>query len=358
MLFHFLHQLADEISVLNVFQYITFRTFLAFLTSFLVCWFFGPHFIKQLVRRQLKQVIREDGPERHLTKIGIPTMGGWLILFSVIITSLFWADWSNPLVVALLLITLLFGFIGYWDDHLKISHCSSRGLSMRMRLLLEFAASALIIGVLIQWFDFSTQVSVPIFKNINFDLGWLYLLFSCFVIVGCANAVNLTDGLDGLAIAPIIIATGTYLVLAYVAGHARIADYLQVPFVPGAGELAPLAAMVVASGLGFLWYNFYPAQIIMGDVGSLGMGSFLGAMAVLTKNELLLVVIGGIFTMEALSVITQVVCFKLTGKRVFKMAPIHHHFELKGIDETKIVVRFWIISILLAVLGLSTLKLR
>ena len=358
MLFHFLHQLADEISVLNVFQYITFRTFLAFLTSFLVCWFFGPYFIKQLVRRQLKQVIREDGPERHLTKVGTPTMGGWLVLFSVMITSLFWANWFNPLVAALLLITVVFGLIGYWDDHLKISRDSSQGLSMRMRLFLEFAVSALIIGSLVQWFDFSTQVSVPIFKNINFDLGWFYLLFSCFVIVGCANGVNLTDGLDGLAIAPIIIATGTYLILAYVAGHARIAEYLQVPFVPGAGELAPLAAMVVAAGLGFLWYNFYPAQIIMGDVGSLGMGSFLGAMAVLTKNELLLVIIGGIFTLETLSVITQVICFKLTGKRVFKMAPIHHHFELKGIDETKIVVRFWIISILLAVLGLSTLKLR
>ena len=358
MLFHFLHQLADKISVLNVFQYITFRTFLAFLTSFFVCWFFGPYFIKQLVRRQLKQVIREDGPKRHFTKMGTPTMGGWLVLFSIIITSLFWADWSNPLVISLLLITFIFGFIGYWDDHLKISHHSSRGLSMQTRLLLEFTVSALIIGGLIQWFDFSTQVSVPIFKNINFDLGWFYLLFSCFVIVGCANAVNLTDGLDGLAIAPIIIATGTYLILAYVAGHARIAEYLQIPFVPGAGELAPLAAMVVAAGLGFLWYNFYPAQIIMGDVGSLGMGSFLGTMAVLTKNELLLAVIGGIFTLEALSVITQVICFKLTGKRVFKMAPIHHHFELKGVDETKIVVRFWIISILLAVLGLSTLKLR
>ena len=353
-----MYQLADEISVLNVFQYITFRTFLAFLTSFLVCWFLGPYFIKQLVRRQLKQVIREDGPERHLTKMGTPTMGGWLVLFSIMITSLFWANWFNPLVVALLLITLIFGLIGYWDDHLKISHHSSQGLSMRMRLFLEFTVSALIIGGLVEWFGFSTQISVPIFKNINFDLGWFYLLFSCFVIVGCANAVNLTDGLDGLAIAPIIIATGTYLILAYVAGHARIAEYLQVPFVPGAGELAPLAAMVVAAGLGFLWYNFYPAQIIMGDVGSLGMGSFLGAMAVLTKNELLLVVIGGIFTLEALSVITQVICFKLTGKRVFRMAPIHHHFELKGIDETKIVVRFWIISILLAVLGLSTLKLR
>ena len=358
MLFQWLYQFANEFSVFNVFQYITFRTFLAFLTSFLVCWFFGPHFIKQLVRRQLKQVIREDGPERHLKKVGTPTMGGWLVLFSVMVTSLLWADLSNPLVIALLLITITFGLIGYWDDHLKIVHKSSQGLSMRTRLLLEFMISALIIGCLVQWFDFSTQVAIPIFKNINFDLGWFYLIFSCFVIVGCANAVNLTDGLDGLAIAPIIIATGTYLILAYVAGHARIAEYLQVPFVPGAGELTPLAAMVVAAGLGFLWYNFYPAQIIMGDVGSLGMGGFLGTMAVLTKNELLLVIVGGIFTLEALSVITQVACFKLTGKRMFKMAPIHHHFELKGIDETKIVVRFWIISILLAVLSLSTLKLR
>lgn len=358
MLFQWLYQFAGEVSVFNVFQYITFRTFLAFLTSFFVCWFFGPYFIKQLVRRQLKQVIREDGPERHLKKVGTPTMGGWLVLFSVMITSFLWADLSNPLVMALLLISISFGLIGYWDDHLKIIHKSSQGLSMRMRLLLESMISALIIGCLVQWFDFSTQVAIPIFKNVNFDLGWFYLLFSCFVIVGCANAVNLTDGLDGLAIAPIIIATGTYLILAYVAGHVRIAEYLQVPFVPGAGELAPLAAMVVAAGLGFLWYNFYPAQIIMGDVGSLSMGGFLGTIAVLTKNELLLAIIGGIFTLETLSVITQVTCFKLTGKRIFKMAPIHHHFELKGIDETKIVVRFWIISILLAVLGLSTLKLR
>ena len=358
MLFYWLHRLADEVSVLNVFQYITFRTFVAFLTSFSVCWCLGPYFIKQLVRRQLKQVIRDDGPKTHLKKVGTPTMGGWLVLFSIFLTALLWADLFNPLVIALLCITFSFGLIGYWDDHLKVSHKSSHGFSMQMRLFLEFMVSALVIFSLIQWFDFSTQVSVPIFKNINFDMGWLYLLFACCVIVGCANAVNLTDGLDGLAIAPIIIATGTYLILAYVAGHVRIAEYLQMPYVPGSGELAPLAAMVVASGLGFLWYNFYPAQVIMGDVGSLGMGGFLGTMAVLTKNELLLMVIGGIFTVEALSVIAQVLSFKLTGKRVFKMAPLHHHFELKGIDETKIVVRFWIISILLAVLSLSTLKLR
>ena len=358
MLFQWLQRLADEFSVLNVFQYITFRTFVAFLTSFFVCWFSGPYFIKQLVRRQLKQVIREDGPKAHLKKVGTPTMGGWLVLFSILMTSLLWADWSNPLVLALLCITFSFGLIGYWDDYLKVAHKSSQGFSMQMRLLLEFTISATVIFCLVHWFDFSTQVSVPIFKKINFDLGWFYLLFSCCVIVGCANAVNLTDGLDGLAIAPIIIATGTYLILSYVAGHVRIAEYLQIQYVPGSGELAPLAAMVVAAGLGFLWYNFYPAQVIMGDVGSLGMGGFLGTIAVLTKNELLLMVVGGIFTVEALSVIAQVLSFKLTGKRVFKMAPLHHHFELKGVDETKIVVRFWIVSILLAVLSLSTLKLR
>ncbi len=358
MFFQWLYQFSDTVSVLNVFQYITFRTFLSFLTAFSIAWFLGPYFIKQMTGRKFKQVIREDGPETHFKKVGTPTMGGWLVLFSVMVASLLWANWSNPLVLALLLITFSFGLIGYWDDHLKISNNSSKGLSGKARLFLEFLISALIIVALIQWFDFSTQVSVPIFKNVNFNLGWFYVLFSCCVIVGCANAVNLTDGLDGLAIAPIIIATGTYLILAYVAGHVRIAEYLQIPFVPGAGELAPLAAMVVAAGLGFLWYNFYPAQIIMGDVGSLSMGSFLGTMAVLTKNELLLTIIGGIFTLEALSVITQVICFKLTGKRIFRMAPIHHHFELKGIDETKIVVRFWIISILLAVLSLSTLKLR
>ena len=358
MLYHWLHGLSEDISVFNVFRYITFRTFISFLTAFFVCWWSAPYFIRFFLRRQVGQSIREDGPETHLKKAGTPTMGGVFVIFSIIVSALLWADLLNAYVLALLLVTVSFGLVGYIDDQLKISKKNSAGLSGRVRLFLEFLIAGSVVTALILWTDFPTTVTVPFFKNVVFDLGYFYVVFAALVIVGCANAVNLTDGLDGLAIAPIIIASGTYLLLSYVAGHVKIAEYLQIPHVAGSGELAPVAAMVVASGLGFLWFNSYPAQVFMGDIGSLGLGGFLGTMAVLTKNELLLLLIGGVFVAEALSVITQVVSFKLTGKRVFRMAPIHHHFELKGVDEPKLIVRFWIISILLAVLSLSTLKLR
>jgi phospho-N-acetylmuramoyl-pentapeptide-transferase len=358
MLYQWLFSLSDHVSAFNVFRYITFRTFVAFFTGFLVCWVSGPFFIRSLVAKQMGQVIRDDGPQSHKKKQGTPTMGGGLILLGLIVPALLWTNLLDPLVWATLVITIGYAYIGYVDDSLKVSKKNTKGLPGKLRLFAEFAIAAGVIGVLIQHYGFSTIVNVPFLKNAGVDIGWWYLLFGPLVVVGCANAVNLTDGLDGLAIVPVIICATTLAVFAYIAGNAEIARYLNIPHIPGAGELTPLAGAMVAAGLGFLWYNTYPAQVFMGDVGSLSIGGFLGILAVLTKNELLLIVLGGVFVVEALSVITQVISFKLTGKRIFKMAPIHHHFELKGLTETKIIVRFWIISILLAILSLSTLKLR
>ncbi len=358
MLYQWLLSFADESVFFNVFRYISFRTFIAFLSSFLLCWMYGPTFIRRLVRKQVGQVVRDDGPQSHIKKTGTPTMGGGLIVISMLIPCILWANWQVPLVWACIVITLSFAAIGYIDDYLKIFRKNTKGLSGKLRLLLEFVVSMSVISILIHYYDFPTHLHFPFFKDLQFDLGWLYVPFAAFVIVGCANAVNLTDGLDGLAIVPIIIATATLAIISYLTGHYQFSEYLQIPFVSGAGELAPVAATVMAAGLGFLWYNTYPAQVFMGDVGSLGLGGFLGTMAVLSKNEILLALLGGIFVVEALSVIAQVASFKLTGKRVFRMAPIHHHFELKGVDEPKVIVRFWIIAILLAIISLSTLKLR
>ncbi len=358
MLYQWLYELSEYVSFFNVFRYITFRTFTSFVSAFIICWALGPRFIRGLINRQVGQRVREDGPQDHLKKEGTPTMGGGLILLGILAPTLLWVDIRNPLVFGVLFVTLGFGAVGYWDDYLKVSRKNVKGLSGRFRLFAEFLISLVAMGVLVYFEQTRSDLSIPFFKDVVFDLGWLYVPFACFVIVGSANAVNLTDGLDGLAIVPVIVCAGTFMLFSYIAGHYNIATYLAIPFVSGAGELTPMAACVVAAGLGFLWYNSYPAQVFMGDVGSLSLGGFLGVMAVLTKNELLFVLLGGIFVVEALSVMTQVVSFKLTGKRVFRMAPIHHHFELKGLDETKIIVRFWIISILLAVLSLSTLKLR
>jgi phospho-N-acetylmuramoyl-pentapeptide-transferase len=358
MLYHWLYSLSDKASVFNVFRYITFRTFISFFTAFLVCWLAGPFFIRRLVARQIGQSIREDGPQSHKKKAGTPTMGGGLILLGLVVPAVLWCNLLDPLVWAVIMVTLGFGYIGYIDDSLKVTKKNTKGLPGKLRLVSEFAIAASVVYVLIQQFGFSTIVNVPFFKNAGFDLGLWYVPFSAFVVVGCANAVNLTDGLDGLAIVPVIISAGTFAIFSYVAGNSQFAAYLNIPYIHGAGELTPLAGAMVAAGLGFLWFNTYPAQVFMGDVGSLSIGGFLGIMAILTKNELLLVVLGGVFVVEALSVITQVISFKTTGKRIFKMAPIHHHFELKGLTETKIIVRFWIISILLAILSLSTLKLR
>ena len=306
----------------------------------------------------MKQSIREDGPDSHLKKAGTPTMGGGLVLISILIPCFLWVDLFNPLLWAALSVTCGFALIGYIDDSMKVSQKNSNGLSGPMRLVCEFFISGITVVCLVYFYDFSTRLYMPFFKDWVWDLGFLYVPFASFIIVGCANSVNLTDGLDGLAIFPVIVCAATFAVFAYLAGHFTLAEYLQIPYIQGAGELAPFCAMVVAAGLGFLWFNSYPAQVFMGDVGSLGLGGFLGIMAVLTKNELLLALLGGIFVVEALSVISQVLLFKTTGKRIFKMAPIHHHFELKGLDESKIIIRFWIVSILLALLSISTLKLR
>jgi phospho-N-acetylmuramoyl-pentapeptide-transferase len=358
MLYRWLYSFTDQFSALNIFHYITFRTFISFFTAFFLCWILGPHFIERLKGKQVRQQIRDDGPQAHKKKQGTPTMGGGLILISTLIPCLLWADIFSPWVWGALIVTWGFGLIGYTDDHLKVSKKNTKGLSGKVRLLGEFLISGLVVTVLIYKFNLSTDLRIPFLKESIMNLGYFYAVFASLVIVGTANAVNLTDGLDGLAIVPVIICAGTLALLAYVTGHFQIAQYLQIPFMAGAGELAPVAATIVAAGLGFLWFNAYPAQVFMGDVGSLSLGGFLGIMAVLTHNEILMVLLGGVFVVEAISVITQVASFKLTGKRIFKMAPIHHHYELKGIDETKIIVRFWIISILLAVLSLASLKLR
>ncbi len=358
MLFHWLYSFTEDFSFLNIFRYITFRSFLSFFSAFFICLFLGPYFIRRLVGRQIGQSIRDDGPKSHFKKQGTPTMGGGLILIALTIVCLLWVDLFNPYVWATIFVTFGFALVGYTDDYMKVVSKSSKGLPGKIRLLCEFLICGLVIWWLMAQYGFSTELTVPFFKGLKFDLGLAYIPFACVVVVGAANAVNLTDGLDGLAIVPFMVAAGTLAIFAYVTGHYEIAEYLQIPFLKGAGELVPLSAAIIASGMGFLWFNSYPAQVFMGDVGSLSLGGFLGILAVLTKNEFLLVILGGVFVVEALSVITQVASFKLTGKRVFKMAPIHHHFELKGLDETKIIVRFWIIAILLAVFSLATLKLR
>lgn len=358
MLYQWLYSFADHSSIFNVFRYITVRTFISFFTSFFLCLIWGPVFIEKLKVMNFGQSIRDDGPQQHKKKAGTPTMGGWLVLLTALVPVLLWIDLKNPLVIAAVIITWGFGLIGYVDDYLKVSKKNSKGLSGKIRLVCEFLIAGVALFILIRYYSFSTVLSFPFIKQWVFDLGYFYIVVGSIVIVGTANAVNLTDGLDGLAIVPIVVSGITLSLFAYVAGHVTIANYLQIPHVAGAGELTPYAGAIIGAGLGFLWFNAYPAQMFMGDVGSLSLGGFLGTMAVLTKNEILMVLLGGIFVVEALSVITQVASFKMTGKRIFKMAPIHHHFELQGLSENKIIVRFWIISILLAVLSLASLKLR
>jgi phospho-N-acetylmuramoyl-pentapeptide-transferase len=359
MLYHLLYPLHTTFSVFNVFRYITFRTIYASLTAFFICFLLGPWMIKKLANMQVGQYIRDDGPKSHLDKAGTPTMGGTLIILSLTAAILLWSDLTNYYVWIVLFVIIGYGAIGFIDDYLMQVKKQSKGLSVRSKLLLQTLV-ALIAGYLVYSTpDFSTQVTIPFFKNIRPDFGWGYIIFAAFVIVGASNAVNLTDGLDGLAIGPVIIAAATYMIFAYVTGHVKIAGYLQINYVSGSGELTIFCGALAGAGLGFLWFNAYPAQIFMGDVGSLSLGAFLGTIAVITKQEILLVLVGGIFVIEALSVIFQVGFFKMTsGKRIFKMAPLHHHFELKGWPEPKVIVRFWIIAIALALLAMSTLKLR
>ena len=359
MIYHFLYPLHTTISGFNVFRYITFRTIYASVTAFLICFFLGPWVIRKLTMMQVGQYIREDGPESHFQKAGTPTMGGTLILFSVIVSTLLWTNLVNPYVWIVLLVTFGNGMIGFADDYLMQVKKRSKGLTARGKLILQVIV-ALITGLLVYSRpDFDTQVTVPFFKNIAPDLGWGYVLFAVLVIVGTSNAVNLTDGLDGLAIGPAIIVAVTYMVLAYVAGHIKIAEYLQINYVAGSAEITVFCGALAGAGFGFLWFNAYPAQVFMGDVGSLSLGAALGSVAVITKQEILLALVGGLFVVEALSVIFQVGYYKMThGRRIFKMAPLHHHFELKGWPEPKVIVRFWIIAIILALISMSTLKIR
>jgi len=358
VLYHLLYPLHTEYSVLYVFRYITFRTIYATITALLIAFMFGPWLIAALQRLQIGQSIRKVGPESHFVKEGTPTMGGALILLAIILPTLLWADLSNRYIWVTLLVTSGYGAIGFFDDYLKVIRKNSDGISARQKMFWQIVVATAAALLLYSGTGFETHLSVPFFKNLNPDLGVFYIPFAVVVMVGASNAVNLTDGLDGLAIGPTIVAAVTFLLLAYLAGNARLASYLQITGVPGAGELSVLCGAMIGAGLGFLWFNSYPAQVFMGDVGSLSLGGALGIIAVITKNEFLLVIIGGIFVIEALSVIVQVTSFRYCGRRVFRMAPIHHHFELKGWPEPKIIVRFWIISIILALIALSTLKLR
>jgi phospho-N-acetylmuramoyl-pentapeptide-transferase len=325
----------------------------------LICFFLGPYIIRKLSELQIGQFIQEDGPESHFSKSGTPTMGGILILFSVTLSTLLWGNLSNSYIWIILMVMIGYGAIGFLDDYMKVTKRQNLGLTARRKFFLQLAI-AFLASLLINWNpSFTTKVTIPFVKHLSPDLGPIYILFAMFVIVGTSNAVNLTDGLDGLAIGPVTIAAVTYIILAYVAGHVKIAEYLQINYVAGCGETAVVLGSIVGAGLGFLWYNTYPAQIFMGDVGSLPLGAVLGTVAVITKQEILLVLVGGLFVMETLSVILQVGFFKMTnGKRIFRMAPIHHHFELKGWPEPKVIVRFWIIAMILAMLSLSTLKIR
>jgi len=356
MLYNLLYPLHEQYSFFNLFQYITFRTVYALVTSLVLCWLMGPLFIRWLKSHQGKgQPIRNDGPQTHLIKQGTPTMGGVLILLSLSIATLLWADLTSAFIWLALLVTLGYGIIGWLDDYLKIIRRDPKGLAGRWKLIMQCLIGGIAAAGLMMITD--PIVDIPFF-NTQWDMGWFYPVFVLFVLVGSSNAVNLTDGLDGLAVAPTFMVASALAVVVYLAGHAKFSAYLMIPFVPGAGELAVFCGAVIGGCLGFLWYNTYPAQVFMGDVGALALGGALGFVACAVHQQFLLAIAGGLFVLEAVSVIVQVASFKLTGKRVFRMAPIHHHYELKGWAEPKVIVRFWIISILLALVALSTLKIR
>jgi len=361
MLYPLLH-LADQFQAFNLFRYITFRSGAAAVTALLISFVLGPHLITWLRSRQLNgQPIRPDGPNGHLLrKRGTPTMGGFLILFALTISTLLWADLANPYVWIVLLVTVGFGVIGFFDDYSKLTKNSHRGLSGRAKLSMEIvlAAAACCAVLYVTPPGLAGALAVPFLKNVLFELGWFYIPFGVFVIIGASNAVNLTDGLDGLAIVPSMIAAGCFAFVAYLVGNLIFANYLQIHHVVGAGELTVFCGAMVGASLGFLWFNAPPAMVFMGDTGSLSIGAALGTISVVTKHELVLAIVGGLFVLEAASVIVQVASFKITGRRVFRMAPLHHHFEQKGWAEPTIVIRFWIIAWILAIAGLATLKLR
>ena len=347
-------------SFFGVFRYLTLRTMLSILTALFLSLLFGPYLIRLLGRFQIGQHVRDDGPQSHLSKAGTPTMGGMLIVLVIAITTLLWGELSNPYLWVALLTTCAFAVVGWYDDFLKISRRNSKGLSARAKYLAQSAVALTAAGYLYANAQTAAQTALllPFFKTFTLELGAFYLLTTYLVVVGSSNAVNLTDGLDGLAIMPTVLIAGALIIFAYVSGNIRFSVYLALPFIPGTGELCVFCASIVGAGLGFLWFNTYPAQVFMGDIGALALGAALGIVAVIVRQELVLFVMGGVFVLETVSVILQVASFKLTGRRIFRMAPIHHHFELKGWPEPRVIVRFWIISVILVLTGLTTLKLR
>lgn len=360
MLLYLANFLTEYESSFRVFQYLTFRSILGTLTALMISFLVGPTMIRRLSAKNIGQSVRDLGPESHFVKSGTPTMGGTLILVAISVSTILWADWENRYIWAVLFVTLSLGVIGFIDDYRKITEGNSKGLSARSKLfwqsLVATAASVFLFKT--ATLPAETQFIVPFFKTVMIDMGWAYVVLSYFVIVGTSNAVNLTDGLDGLAILPTVMVGGALGIFAYASGNTNFAEYLSIPSLPGAGELVVFCGALVGAGLGFLWFNAYPAQVFMGDVGALALGGALGTLAVLVRQEIVLMIMGGVFVMETVSVVLQVISFKLTGKRIFKMAPIHHHFELKGWPEPRVIVRFWIITVILVLIGLSTLKLR
>ena len=352
--------LRDFYSAFNVFNYITLRAILSALTALALSLWLGPRLIRSLTEKQIGQTIRKDGPQSHLSKAGTPTMGGLLILMAVASSTLLWADWHNRYVWIVLGVLIAYGFIGWIDDYRKLVLKDSRGLPARWKYLLQslFGVVAAVLLYTTADTPAATALYVPFFKTVAIPLGAAFMIVAYFWIVGFSNAVNLTDGLDGLAIMPTVLVAGALGIFAYASGHAEFAKYLGIPRIPGAGELTIVCAALAGAGLGFLWFNTYPAQVFMGDIGALAVGAVLGTIAVIVRQELVLVIMGGIFVLETLSVILQVASFKLTGKRIFRMAPLHHHFELKGWPEPRVIVRFWIISVVLVLIGLATLKVR
>ncbi len=344
----------------NVFQYLTLRSILGMLTALFISFLLGPKMIRKLTHHQIGQSVRDDGPESHLSKSGTPTMGGALILVSIAVSTLLWADLSNRFVWVVLLTTLLFGVVGWVDDYRKVVQRNSRGLPGRWKYLWQsiIALLAAVILFVTAQSTVETTLIFPFFKQVAIDMGWFYIVFTYFVIVGTSNAVNLTDGLDGLAIMPTVMVATALLILSYVAGHVNFSSYLSVPYIPGVGEVCIFCGAIAGAGLGFLWFNTYPAQVFMGDIGALSLGAALGVVAVVVRQELVLFIMGGVFVAETVSVILQVGSYKLTGRRIFHMAPLHHHFELKGWPEPRIIVRFWIMTVILVLIGLASLKIR
>lgn len=360
MLYWLSEYLQEYLRSFAVFQYLTVRAILGVLTALGISLLLGPWFIRRLTELRIGQSVRSDGPQSHLSKSGTPTMGGALILSAIFISTLLWADLSNRYVWVVLIVTAIFGAVGWVDDYRKVAKRDSRGLPARWKYFWQSIAGfgAAIFLYYTAQSPAETQLFIPFFKNVALDLGLFYIVFTYFVIVGTSNAVNLTDGLDGLAIMPSVMVAGALALIAYLSGHSQFSQYLNIAYIPGAGELVVFCCALVGAGLGFLWFNTYPAQVFMGDVGALALGAALGLIAVIVRHEIVLFIMGGIFVLETVSVILQVASFKLTGRRIFRMAPIHHHFELKGWPEPRVIVRFWIITLVLVLIGLATLKLR